>query len=190
MWVEIYKRLDESWRHSGCRGAPPPIPLVLAGWVYSSDRDKQQRWEQTIEWAVQHDFAHVIPSLSDEEYYSTEHLSTSYPEQHYRADRYTVRERPSPELLSGALRLLKRDWCAIAGSELAAVCAPHSITGNKGRRLLVTVFRENNPTWGTWHSLSVGPQRQTFTAFRKRINDAISPLNVDHVDFDIRTDCG
>jgi hypothetical protein len=162
------------------------MPLVLAGWIYSSDRDKQQRWEQTMEWAAHHGFAHLVPSLSEEEYYSTEQLSTSYPEQHYRPDRYAIRERPSSEAIADALRLLKRDWPVIAGPELAAVCEPDSITGTKGRRLVVVVFREHNPPWGSWHSLSSGPQRQTFTAFRKRINDAISPVYVDHIDFPIR----
>ena len=187
IWVEIYQRLDESWRHGGCQGEPPPVPLVLAGWIYSSDHDKQERWEQTIEWAEQHDFADLIPSLREEEYYSTDHLSTFYPEQHYRPDRYAVRERPSPDAIAEALRLLKRDWHAIAGSELAAVCEPDSFSGSKGRRLLVTVFREHSPPWGSWHSLSSGPERQNFTAFRKRINDAISPVYVDHVDFHVRT---
>jgi hypothetical protein len=109
------------------------------------------------------------------------------PEQHYRPDRYVVRERPSADALTHALRLLKRDWHTIAGSELASVCEPDSFTGAKARRLLVTVFRKHTPPWGTWSSLPAGPQRETFTALRKRINDAITPVYVDHVDFHVRT---
>ena len=28
-----------------------PIPLILAGWVYSNDKQKEQRWDETIKWA-------------------------------------------------------------------------------------------------------------------------------------------
>ena len=187
IWVETYQRLDESWRRAGCQGEAPPMPLVLAGWIYSSDRDKQQRWQQTIEWAERHNFAHLIPFLRDDDFYATEYLSTSYPEQHYRPDRYAVRERPSADALAKALEVLKRDWHTISGSELASACEPDSFTGAKARRLLVTVFREHIPPWGTWSSLSTGAPRQTFTALRKRINDAITPVYVDHVDFHVRT---
>lgn len=187
IWVETYQRLDESWRRAGCGCEPPPMPLVLAGWIYSSDRDKQQRWQQTIEWADRHNFAHLMPILRDDEYYVTDYLSTSYPEQNYRPDRYVVRERPSADAIANALQVLKRDWHNIVGPELASVCEPDSFTGSKARRLLVTVFREHTPPWGTWSSLSAGAPRQAFTAFRERINAAITPVYVDHIDFNVRT---
>lgn len=34
------------WKHIGL-----PIPLILNGWVYSTDTDKQIRWRETIKWA-------------------------------------------------------------------------------------------------------------------------------------------
>ena len=187
IWLETYQRLYEAWRRGDCHGDPPPMPLVLGGWIYSSDRDKQHRWQQTIEWAERHNFAPLIPLLGDDDYYSTEYLSTSYPDQHYRPDRYVIRDRPSADTLAHALQTLRRDWHIIAGSELASVCEPTSFSGAKARRLLVTVFREHTPPWGTWSSLFAGAPRQTFTAFRKRINDAITPVYVDHIDFHVRT---
>jgi hypothetical protein len=186
IWVDIYQRLEESWRRGGCRCEAPPIPLVLAGWIYSSDRDKQQRWDQTITWAKENDFSHLVPFLRDEEYYATEVLSTSYPEQHYRPDRYAVRERPSVEALAEALHRLKRDWHSIIGSELAGCCQPQSFSGRKARRLVIWVSGEDTPPWGSWLTLSSGPERETFTALRKRINDAISPVHVDHIEFEVR----
>ena len=187
LWAEIFQRLADTWQRDGLQGTPPPVPLILAGWIYSSDSDKQQRWQQTIEWAEHHQLADLIPLLCDKDYYSTEYLSTSYPEQHYRPDRYAVRERPSADALSDALQHIKRDWHAIAGAELALVCEPYSFSGRKARCLLVRVFGKHLPPWGTWDSLSTGPQRATFTAFRKRINDVISPIYVDHVVFNVRT---
>jgi hypothetical protein len=187
LWVNIYQRLDEAWKKLGSSESPPPMPLVLAGWVYSSDCDKQQRWKETLEWASRHSLSELIPNLSDSDYYTTDWLSTSYPEQHYRSDRYAVRTRPSQAAIKRALEVLKRDWNLIAGEELGGVCEPHSLTGAKARRLLVTVFREASPPWGTWFSLSPKPKRETFTSFRKRINQTIAPdVYVDHVDFELR----
>jgi hypothetical protein len=141
----------------------------------------------TLRWANERGLSHLIPQFATDEQYFTDYLSTSYPEQHYRPDRYVVRARPSAEALAVALELLRRDWPRIAGADLAAFCEPTSFTGAKRRRLLVTVHTQHTPPWGTWHSLSTGAARQTFTAFRRRINEAICPVCVDHVDFDVRT---
>ena len=179
-------RLREAWQAGGCRGPEPPIPLILDGWWFSSDVDKQQRWKMTLSWAEERGLSNLIPQFTADEQYFTEHLTTSYPEQHYRPDRYVVRERPSSEALATALEALRRDWQSIAGAELAAVCEPTCFTGAKSRRLLITVHAEHVPSWGTWHTLSTGPERETFTTFRKRVNDVIFPVHVDHIDFDLR----
>lgn len=179
-------RLRNAWQAGGCRGSEPPIPLILSGWQFSSDQDKQQRWQATLQWASERDLSNLIPEFKPDELYFTECLTTSYPEQHYRSDRYAVRERPSDEALSAALEVLKRDWRIIAGAELANVSEPSSFTGSKFRRLLVRVHSEYKPPWGTWDTLLNGPEREAFTTFRKAINDAIAPVCVDHIDFDIR----
>ena len=185
VWHPIYMRLREQWQSNGCCGSEPPVPLILAGWHFSSDLDKQQRWHLTLKWAEERGLSHLTGPLSADEQYFTDCLTTSYPEQHYRPDRLAVRERPSAEALATALEVLKSNWQTIAGEELSAACKPISITGRKGRRLLVRVHREFAPPWGTWNNLSAGPEREGFTTLRKRINDAIVPVYVDHVDFDV-----
>jgi hypothetical protein len=186
IWWETFEHLREIWVKRGRVGEQPPIPLILAGWIYSSDRDKQERWSATLCWAEQHSLSNMIPELKPEDQYCTEFLSTSYPEQNYRLDRYVERERASNEMLIAALATLKRDWVKIAGDELGTVCEPVKFTGTKARRLLVIVTKNFQPSWGSWDSLSCGSEKENFTAFRRRVNDAISPAYVDHIDFEIR----
>lgn len=182
-WAEIYKHLERSWRNSGCYGDAPPMPLILSGWHYSSDHDKQLRWLQTVEWAERHNFGHLIPNLRDDECYVTECLTTSYPEQHYRPDRYTVRERPPSETLATAMQALKQQWPAVAGGQLSNICSPIEFSGRKARRLIVAVTADLRPPWGEWSYFPNGADRRSFTEFRRRINAAIAPAQVDHVDF-------
>ena len=159
------------------------MPLILSGWHYSSDRDKQLRWEQTIEWAERHECRHLIPQLRDDECYFTEHLSTSNPEQHYGPQIHPPAERPAePELLA-AMDRLRATWPSVAGSELAEVCSPVEFSGHKARRLVVAVTSDARPPWGDWTYFPSGGDRRSFTDFRRRINDTIAPIHVDHVDF-------
>lgn len=183
IWFQIYERLQAAWIANGRLGNTPPMPLILAGWIYSSDVDKQDRWKATVRWAEVNNLSHLIPQLEPHEQYCTEHVTTSYPEQRYRLDRYTERERPTNESLAEALEILKKNWVVIAGDELATACRPTKFSGRKARCLIVTVTSNIQPPWGTWTELAGGPSRQNFTDFRKRINDAIAPVVVDHIDF-------
>jgi len=186
IWWQTFERLREAWIASGRVGNQPPMPLILAAWIYSSDLDKQERWLSTVHWAQEQSLSHLIPNLRPEDQYCTDYVTTSYPEQHYRPDRYVRRERPTGDVLATAMMVLRRDWRTIAGDELAVVCQPAKFTGRKARRLLVVVTQEHQPPWGNWHTLSYGPERSTFSEFRRRINEAISPACVDHIDFDVR----
>jgi hypothetical protein len=47
----------------------PPKPLILAGWAYSSDEEKAERWEETIAWATFNGCAEVISQIKDEDFY-------------------------------------------------------------------------------------------------------------------------
>jgi hypothetical protein len=184
IWYEIHERLLAAWRTGGHEASEPPKPLILNGWVFSSDVDKLERWQSTVQWAEEMSLSHLIPHLAVDDQYCSDHLSTSYPEQHYRTDRCVCRQRPSEDEISTALNILKRDWQTIAGSDLARLCEPARITGVKARRLLVTVLRAGRPPWGSWDVLSHGPERRTFSAFRQRVNEAIKPVTVDHIDFE------
>ena len=173
IWWETFERLREAWAKGGRVGDQPPMPLILAGWIYSSDLDKQERWRATLRWASEHSLTSLIPELKPDDQYCTDFLSTSYPEQNFRPDRYVERERASNETLAMALETLKRDWAKIAGGELGNVCEPVKFTGTKARRLLVTVTKSFQPPWGSWDTLSHGSGRETFTAFRHRVNEVV-----------------
>lgn len=45
----------EYWKEIGL-----PIPLILNGWVFSSDVEKHHRWLETLEWAKKNDLMWVI----------------------------------------------------------------------------------------------------------------------------------
>jgi hypothetical protein len=165
VWAPLYQRLHCAWIEGGRQGVEPPIPLILDGWHYSSDCDKQERWVRTVEWAKAQNLSHLIPCLTDADLYSVECLSTSYPGQHYRVDRYEVRERPSSQAIERAIEILRAQWGVIVGDALALVCEPVSITGEKARRLLVRVTAPFVPAWGSWTKLSSGPEKRHSPSF-------------------------
>lgn len=69
-WHEIYQRLDDYWKKElGQKGDKPPTPLILAGWNFSSDFEKNERWKSTLLWAEQRNCTHLIRQLSDAEKY-------------------------------------------------------------------------------------------------------------------------
>jgi hypothetical protein len=103
IWYDTYKRLHDAWVATGHGSEEPPFPLILGGWIYSSDRDKQERWSALVRWANEHSLSHLVPQIGPDDQYCTEYLSTSYPEQHYRPDRFVRRERPSSEALDKAM---------------------------------------------------------------------------------------
>jgi hypothetical protein len=49
--------------------------------------------------------------------------------------------------------------------------------------LLVSANFATNPPWGTWSKKSAGEKGKAFTMFRRDINEAISPMEIDHIDF-------
>lgn len=69
-WAEVYQRLQEELKSRGDSSIPePPKPLILAGWAYSPDLEKSVRWAETVQWALQHGFAELIPELKATEQY-------------------------------------------------------------------------------------------------------------------------
>lgn len=82
------------------------------------------------------------------------------------------------------MEILKAQWSEIAGEELSKITSPIAFTGNKTRRLLVKADAASKPPWGGWHHRSnVMSEQRSFTRFRSSVNKAISPHEVDHIDF-------
>ena len=61
---------------------------------------------------------------------------------------------------------------------------PLRFTGKKKRRLVVRADEKHAPPWGGWNALAPGENRRAFTHLRSAINRAISPLQVDQIDFE------
>jgi hypothetical protein len=49
---------------------PPPMPLILAGWNFSSDEEKKARWLETVSWCETHQCVHLLASLKDADWYN------------------------------------------------------------------------------------------------------------------------
>lgn len=70
-WADIHRALVKYSREVVCNPPSPPKPLILAGWAYSSDRDKEERWKETVAWACSNGCSAYIDGLSDEQLYFT-----------------------------------------------------------------------------------------------------------------------
>ena len=46
-----------------------PVPLILAGWNFSTDEEKQQRWNETMDWAATNGLSEHIPQIADDEWH-------------------------------------------------------------------------------------------------------------------------
>ena len=186
VWHEIYRRCDQAWSESGRCGEPPPAPLVLSGWAFSSDVDKQERWQALLRWSEERSLTHLVAlHLPDDGYY-VHSICKAYPGEHYGCQDHAPAPFPNAAELGAAIERLYDSWAGVAGS-LAQVCKPVEFLGAKGRRLLVLVTENVDPPWGRWDQLSDRSRKHEFTAFRRRVNEVIAPHHVDHIDFRVRT---
>jgi hypothetical protein len=157
--------------------------------VYSNDIDKRARWQEMVCWAEANGCTHLtdVPSARFHK--------TAHPTAHkmgpaggplYRTWNFEEKQRPSTPEVAAALEALRADWDAIAGPELAEATEPLRFTGAKQRRLVVAARAGHRPPWGGWTWRSKSPTiRRAFTDFRRAINEAISPLEIDHVGFSV-----
>jgi hypothetical protein len=165
----------------------PPVPLILNGWVFSNDVEKMERWQETLQWAQAAGCAHITSSLPDDDFYQIEAL-TSYRigplgGPLHRSWDFESKEKPAQEIVDAGLRRLVEQWPDLA-TGFSTCTRPVAFTGGKARRLVVAVSGNCSPPWGTWESLSnEEPRRRAFTAFRKSVNEALAPHEVDHIDF-------
>jgi len=67
-WNAIYERLLRIAEERPDL-AKPPIPLILNGWVFSSDAEKSARWSETVRWVEVAGCADAIQSLSADDFY-------------------------------------------------------------------------------------------------------------------------
>lgn len=83
-WSEIYNDLCEAYEASAGIKLPsivserrsvggPPTPLILNGWVFSNDDDKQERWQETLRWAERHNLLHLATVEERDKCFSAGH---------------------------------------------------------------------------------------------------------------------
>jgi hypothetical protein len=182
-WSAIYDRLLRACQEHAI-ASRPPVPLILAGWSCSDDFDKAQRWTATKAWAEQNGLVEFL-TVTPDEWYSVEKPSP-YPRGPRRASwRFEPVPTPSRDDIEAAFIRLSEDWAKIAG-DLCRCTRPSRITGKKRRRLLVMRSPSApRPPWGEWDKLDEGDARRGFTEFRRRVNAAAAPLEIDHLDFEI-----
>lgn len=51
------------WKHIGL-----PVPLILNGWIFSSDLEKSIRWKETLDWAEKSNLLWIIDNTDFEKY--------------------------------------------------------------------------------------------------------------------------
>ena len=187
-WHEAFERISAHAQLRSCTPPNPPKPLILAGWAYSNDIEKMQRWEETVAWAEINGCSNLLQTIPDSEFYHVEE-PTNYTVgplggPMFRSWDYEVKNRPSAEQIEQIMQTLLSHWPEIVGNEIASVTRPLALTGEKARRLLVFADTVCNPPWGSWwHLSSDEPVSRTFTQFRRAINKIIAPHEVDHVEF-------
>lgn len=185
-WSPIYLALLKA--AEGTPGVPPPPkPLILAGWAYSSDAEKNDRWRATIQWAAKWGFSGLIPELSTDMMHDVEEPS-SVPIGPGYGPMYlpwNFNERPLITAVQAGeyLEKIKAHWHELAEGVVRQHAQPIKLTGAKYRRLVCAFASMENPPWGRWSNLDSGPNRRSFTVLRKAVNALIEPHMVDHIDF-------
>ena len=122
--------LLNAWKQNTRGKGPPPTPLILAGWNFSGDFEKNAVWEATKQWANEMNLSYLIPELTDKQsYFVTSMQSYSCASEYWN---YCPREKPAKGEIDIAIKKLKDNWGSIVGPELAEITAPECFTGKKG----------------------------------------------------------
>jgi hypothetical protein len=185
-WHHAFQHLTDYAKRHPCTPPSPPAPLILAGWAFSNDVAKMNRWQETLAWAKANGCSEIVEGIADEDFYyvvtPTDYVIGPMGGPMYREWDCTTKTRPSAADLQQYLEILLERWPEVAGPELSRATRPCKFTGVKARRLLIYADSSVQPPWGEWSYLSwYEPDRRTFTTFRGAINKAIAPHEVDHV---------
>lgn len=189
-WDDAFQQLVRYAETRACRPSRPPPPLILAGWSHTSDNEKMQRWNETVDWASANGCRDIVEGIAHQDFYRVEKLTSAPVGPCYRPWDFEAKVRPPDEELAIHLEHLSVHWAEIAGSHLSPITRPLGFTGKKARRLLVHAEDAATPPWGGWSFRSPEEaERRTFTRFRAAVNQAIRPHEVDHIAFvsDVKT---
>lgn len=187
VWVKIFSQLSKIASADPTIPAPP-IALILAGWNFSDDFEKQSRWDETVAWIKRYGKEDLISFIKDEDYYYVDELSRPAYLDHRFGETSPPAIRPEDDELTHIIEKLSCYWDQIAGKD-SNFTRPLSFTGAKARSLAVEYDTDELPSWGTWGNEPGGyhdqnfTDKSSFTALRHKINDAIQPHKIDHIVF-------
>jgi hypothetical protein len=187
LWAKIHRELSRI--ASKNPDIPlPPVPLILAGWNFSDDFEKKERWGNTVEWAAKWGGQDLISTLKEGDYYCVAQLTRPAFLDYQWGETSPPAIRPADDALNKLIEKLSFHWTEIAGVD-SGFTKPLNFTGAKARSLIVEFDTDELPSWGTWGNEPGGyhdqnfTHKDSFTALRKKINDAIQPHKIDHVVF-------
>jgi len=82
------------------------------------------------------------------------------------------------------IELLINNWAKVGlDTNFIENTYPIKFTGRKGRRLVVKKKINFTPPWGSWYDHLKNGKPSKFTELRKKINEFINPMKIDHIDF-------
>lgn len=153
-WHEAFKRLTNYAQSHDCTPPSPPKPLILAGWVYSNDVEKMQRWKETIDWARKNGCGNLVSDIVDRDFYFVEE-PTSYMVgpmggPMYRYWDSDAKNRPSSEQITQSMEILLFRWSEVVGSSL--LLTRRLLHHGVGGRIFPKMRQSDEP------SLPYGPQ--------------------------------
>jgi hypothetical protein len=188
-WAAIHAALTDLWQSKDDSNiSKPPVPLILAGAAFSSAAAIRQRWIDLIQWANANGFSdHLASRLPQPPSFDVADKIAGVSEDGrgwwpvLGEQFHEPMKKPSNEVVSATFQHLVENWPEIVGHELAESTKPLKFTGRKQHRLLVAANPSVSPPWGSWYTVRTNPP--AFTAFRRAINRAISPMEVDDVTF-------
>jgi hypothetical protein len=185
-WYEIFQILKAYAEKELGAYNLPPMALVLSGWTMSNDYDKQQRWEETLQWAEKNNGMHLIPVLKEEEKYYVTELDAFRPFEFHTFDK---KNKPTPDEIKTAIQNLEENWESLFEEEFGKNTTPVSFSGKKSRCLLVKYKPSYSPPWGSWTNHLANGRPSKFTELRLKVNEIIKPLMVDHIIFKEEEEC-
>jgi hypothetical protein len=187
VWAKIHRELSRIATKN--LGVPlPPVPLILAGWNFSDDFEKNDRWESTVEWTKKFGGEELISTLKSNDYYCVDQFTRPAFFDYQWGETSPPGVRPADDELTNLIEKISIHWDQIAEVD-SAFTRPLNFAGAKARSLIVEFDTNELPSWGTWGNEPGGYHNQrftnkaSFTALRQRINDAIQPHKIDHVVF-------
>jgi hypothetical protein len=68
VWARIHQELVRNHQTASTVNDDPPMPLILNGWIFSSAKDKHERWNEMVEWAHAHGLGHVVTGLQIDDF--------------------------------------------------------------------------------------------------------------------------